>query len=71
MKASLKVFIENGEIVIEANREGMQVLSGIASRLASLNDSEVQTPANHFHFMEGMDNAESGSMPLILIRKDS
>jgi hypothetical protein len=69
MKHSIKISLYEGEEVIEANRDGMRRISEICAKLASLSDSEAQTPANHFHFVEGMKNVETGSLPLVITLK--
>jgi len=58
--------VEGDEIVIVATREDFAYIASICSRLASLSDTELQTPANHFHFMPSMGNASSRSRPLVL-----
>ena len=71
MKHSIKVSFQEGEVVIEADRDGLRRISEISEKLASLTDSEARTPANHFHFMEGMKNVEPDSLPLVILRKDA
>jgi len=71
MKHSIKVSFQEGEVVIEADRDGLRRISEISAKLASLSDSEARTPANHFHFMEDMKNVEPDSLPLVILRKDA
>jgi hypothetical protein len=57
---------EGSEIVIAATREDFAHIASICSRLASLSDSDLQTPSNHFHFMPSMENTSPDSQPLVL-----
>ena len=66
MNDRITVFTDAQEIVLSATRSGFAHLAGVCSRLASLTDAEVATPANHFHFMPDMNNASAGSLPLVL-----
>jgi CelD/BcsL family acetyltransferase involved in cellulose biosynthesis len=66
MKNSIYASIEADEIIIAATREAFAHLASVCSRLASLSDAELQTPANHFHFMPSMRNTLPGSRPLVL-----
>jgi hypothetical protein len=66
MKNSICATIEGGEIVVAATREDFAYIASVCSRLASLSDTELQTPANHFHFTPGMGNASQRSQPLVL-----
>ena len=66
MKNSICATVEGDEIVIAGTREDFAYIASICSRLASLSDTELQTPANHFHFMPSMGNALPGSQPLVL-----
>jgi hypothetical protein len=71
IKHSIKVSLHEGDVVIETNRDGLRRISEISAKLASLSDSEARTPANHFHFIEGMKNVETGSLPMVIILKDA
>ena len=71
MKHSIKVSLQDGEVVIEADRDGLRRISEISARLAALTDSEARTPANHFHLMESMKNVEPDSLPLVILRNDA
>jgi hypothetical protein len=66
MKNSICVTIEGGEIVLAATREDFAYIASVCSRLASLSDTELQTPANHFHIDPSMGNASPRSQPLVL-----
>jgi hypothetical protein len=67
MKNKIKMSYENGEIVIEGNRDGLRHLSEICQRLSNLSDAEANTPVNHYHISEDMNNAEQGSLPAVII----
>jgi hypothetical protein len=66
MKNSICVTIEGDEIIIAGTREDFAYIASVCSRLASLSHAELQTPANHFHFMPSMDNTLPGSQSLVL-----
>jgi hypothetical protein len=61
MKNSICATIKGYEIIIAGTREGFAYIAAVCSRLASLSDAELQTPANHFHFMPSMANTLPGS----------
>jgi len=67
MKNKIKISSENGEIVIEGNRDGLRHLSEICQRLSNLSEAETNTPANHYHLSSEMNNAEEGSLPAVII----
>jgi hypothetical protein len=65
----LKVIrLESGEIEIQANRAGLRDLAEVCKRLSELTDEEASTPANHYHIADYMNNAEEGSLELIILR---
>ena len=66
MKNSIRATIEGDEIVVAATREDFARIASICSRLASLSDAELQTPANHFHLSPSMGNTSPDSQPLVL-----
>ena len=66
MKNSICAMTEGDGIIIAATREDFAYIASVCSRLASLSDTELQTPANHFHFMPSMGNASPRSRPLVL-----
>ena len=66
MKNSICATVEGDEIVIAATREDFAYIASVCSRLASLSDTELQTPANHFHFTPSMGNASLRSQSLVL-----
>jgi hypothetical protein len=66
VKDKITVSIEAKEVIISANRSGFSHLASICTRLASLTEAELATPANHFHFLAEMNNATSNSVPLVL-----
>jgi hypothetical protein len=55
---------DKGEIEIVGNRAGLEGLADMCSGLASLEDEEAKTAANHYHIDQWMNNAEPGSLPL-------
>jgi hypothetical protein len=68
MNGKIKITIEKGEIIIEADGEGLDYLSHICTKLRNLSDDEAKTPANHYHISADMNNAEAGSIPAIIVR---
>ena len=63
----LKVIrLESGEVEIVGNRAGLKDLAEMCAGLAELSDEEAKTPANHYHIADYMNNAEEGSMELII-----
>ena len=66
MDPKVTVYREGEEIVFEANRDGMKWISDMCLKLAGLSDEEAETPANHYHISEAMNNAEKGSIPAVL-----
>ena len=66
MKNSICATVEGNEIVIAATRKDFAHIASVCSRLASLSDTELQTPANHFHFMPSMGNTSPRSQSLVL-----
>jgi hypothetical protein len=65
MNKSICASTEGSEITIAASREDFAFLASVCSRLASLSDAELETPANHFHLMPGMENTSPDSQPLV------
>jgi hypothetical protein len=63
----LKVIrLETGEIEIVGNRAGLKDLADVCQQLSNLSDDEAQTGANHYHIADYMNNAEEGSLELII-----
>ena len=56
-----------GEIEIIGNRAGLKDLAEVCRRLSELSDAEAKTPANHYHIADYMNNAEEGSLELIIL----
>jgi hypothetical protein len=52
------------EIQIFGNREGLQALASICSRLATLRSEDFLTPANHYRLDENFQGTAKGSIPL-------
>lgn len=63
------VRLNNGELEIIGNRSGLRDLAEVCQGLSSLSDDDAKTPANHYHISDYMNNAEQGSLEL-LIRYD-
>jgi len=64
----LVVDYKNGKIEIMGNRAGLKFLGEVCLGLSELTDEEAKTPANHYHFEEGMDSGASqeGSIPMMV-----
>jgi len=60
------VRLESGEIEIIGNRSGLKDLAAVCDRLSELPDEAAKTPANHYHIADYMNNAESGSLEVII-----
>jgi len=63
------VRLESGEIEIVGNRAGLKDLAKVCNGLSELSDEEVRTAANHYHIADYMNNAEEGSLELIILCK--
>jgi len=63
------VRLNGGEIEIIGNRSGLRDLADVCMGLSNLSDEDAKTPANHYHIADYMNNAEEGSLEL-LIRYD-
>jgi hypothetical protein len=61
------VRLESGEIEIIGNRAGLRDLADVCRGLSELSDGEVNTPANHYHIADYMNNAEEGSLEVIIL----
>ena len=59
--------LESGEIEITGNRTGLKDLADVCRALSELSDEDVKTPANHYHLADYMNNAEEGSLELIIL----
>jgi hypothetical protein len=66
MKGKLNIAFENGEVLIEGDREGLRYLAMICERLCHLTDEEAKTPSNRFHLSENMGSALKGSLPAVI-----
>jgi hypothetical protein len=60
------VRLESGELEIQANRAGMKDLADVCQGLSELTEEQAKTPANHYHIADYMNNAEEGSLELII-----
>ena len=63
------VRLESGEIEIIGNRTGLKDLADVCKRLSELSGEEAKTGANHYHIADYMNNAEEGSLELIILCK--
>lgn len=63
------VLLESGELEIIGNRAGLKDLAEVCKGLSELTDEEAKTPANHYHIADYMNNAEDGSLELIILYK--
>lgn len=64
----LKVIkLESGEIEIIGNRAGLKDLADVCRGLSELSDEEARTAANHYHVADFMNNADEGSLGLIIL----
>ena len=59
--------LESGEIEIIGNRAGLKDLADVCRSLSELSDDEMRTAANHYHIADYMNNAEEGSLGLIIL----
>jgi hypothetical protein len=55
-----------GELEVIGNRAGLRDLAEVCRGLSELSDDDAQTPANHYHIADYMNNAEDGSLELII-----
>jgi hypothetical protein len=60
------VRLEGGELEVIGNRAGLKDLASVCQGLSELSDDEAKTPANHYHIADYMNNAEEGSLELII-----
>jgi hypothetical protein len=63
------VRLESGEIEIIGNRTGLRDLADVCRGLSELSDDEAKTAANHYHVADYMNNAEQGSLELVILCK--
>ncbi len=66
MDEKIFIYVKNGEIEIVGNKRGLVGLAEVCVRLSELTEDEAKTPANHYHYADYMNNAEEGSVPLII-----
>ena len=60
------VRLNSGEIEIIGNRSGLKDLAEVCQGLSNLSDEDAKTPANHYHIADYMNNAEQGSLELLI-----
>jgi hypothetical protein len=63
----LKIIKQGDGIEVVGNREGLKHLGEICLALSDLSDSEAVTAANHYHFADFMNNAEEGSIEMVVL----
>ena len=63
------VRLESGEIEIVGNRAALRDLADVCKKLSELSDEDARTAANHYHIADYMNNAEEGSLELIILFK--
>jgi hypothetical protein len=61
------VRLDGGAVEVVGNRAGLQELAHVCRGLSELSDEEAKTAANHYHFADFMNNAEEGSLELIIL----
>jgi hypothetical protein len=61
------VRLESGELEIQGNRTALRDLAQVCQGLSELTDEQAKTPANHYHIADYMNNAEQGSLELIIL----
>lgn len=61
------VRLDSGEIELIGNRAGLHDLAEICRGLSELSDEDAKTAANHYHIADYMNNAEEGSLQLIIL----
>ncbi|MFL6228559.1 MAG: hypothetical protein ACJ741_07240 [Pyrinomonadaceae bacterium] len=59
--------LESGGVEIVGNRAGLSDLAEVCHRLSELSDEQARTAANHYHVADYMNNAEAGSLELIIL----
>jgi hypothetical protein len=71
MSEKLKVETSDQSVQIIGNREGLRGLAEVALQLADLpeDDEQARKLGNHYHFADYMNNAEEGSVPLVILYK--
>jgi hypothetical protein len=60
------VRLETGELELVGNRAGLKDLADVCLGLSQLSDDEASTAANHYHIADFLNNAEEGSLELII-----
>jgi hypothetical protein len=60
------VRLKSGELEIIGNHAGLKDLADVCHKLSELSDEDAKTAANHYHIADYMNNAEEGSLELII-----
>jgi hypothetical protein len=63
------VRLGSGEIEIIGNRVALRDIADVCKNLSELSDEDAKTAANHYHVADYMNNAEEGSLELIILFK--
>lgn len=58
---------DSGAIEIIGNRAALKDLAEVCRSLSELSDEESGTAANHYHVADYLNNAEEGSLELIIL----
>ena len=66
MAEKLRISRREDGFEVVGNREGLRDLAEVCLALSRLSMGEAQTAANHYHFADYVNNAETGSVPLII-----
>lgn len=61
------VRLETGEIEIIGNRAGLRDLADVCRSFSEMSDEELKTHSNHYHIADYMNNAEEGSLEVIIL----
>ena len=58
--------LETGELELVGNQAGLKDLADVCLGLSQLSDDDASTAANHYHIADFLNNAEEGSLELII-----
>ncbi len=57
---------QEDEVVIEGDRDDLRYLAQICLNLSQMTEEDVRAGNNHYHIAHYMNNAEEGSVPMII-----
>ena len=63
-RLKLRPYRDGFELV--GNQEGLRWFGDVCLGLSQLSAEEAATAANHYHFADYMNNADEGSLPLVV-----